>query len=252
MLKQTLPVAFVVGSIAFTLARSVGQAVDPDPEVAAKDGSAIRLAEDFKPAELREMPRPASTQWRFVRRDYPTANALEWQARLQAPEREDPPLWENPCSADFVVTFPSDAAMSLHWSRGSHDSPSDFQPCEDALGKGKTLALESFGGRSSDGTLPYFNLASRGGGLILAVGWTGDWRTSFESLGAGRVRVRAGLQQARFKLRVGEEVRLPSVVALHFGWMTLSGLGKNRMVRSAPSPRRTNPGRVISRIFVIL
>ncbi len=212
MLKQTLPVVFLVGFVA--LARLVGQAADSDPGFAPKDGSAIQLTEDFKLAELRAMPHRASTQWRLVRRDYPTVNAVEWQVRLRSPEREDPPLWENPCSADFVVAFPLDAAASLHWSKGSHDSPSDFQPCEDALDKGKTLTLESFGGRSSDGTLPYFNLASQGGGLILALGWTGDWRTFFEALGAGRVRVRAGLQQARFKLRPGEQVRLPSVLVI--------------------------------------
>jgi alpha-galactosidase len=188
------------------------------------------------------MPRPASGRWLIVRRDYPTANAVEWQVRLKAPEGEEPPLWENPCSADFVVTFPFDAPVSLHWSKGSHESPSDFQPCEDALSKGKTLALKSFGGRSSDGTLPYFNLASQGGGLILAVGWTGDWLTSFEALGAGRVRLRAGLQRARFKLRVGEEVRLPSVLVMSYGGDWLDGQNQfRRLMLAAFTPTNHPP-----------
>ena len=221
MLEQTLPVAFAVGSVMFALARLTGRVGDPATEVAAKEGSAILLTDDFKLAHLRAMPSQTSNQWRFVRRDYPAANAVEWQVRLRSPEHEDPPLWENPCSADFVVPFPSDAAVSLHWNTGSHDSPSDFQPREDTLGQGKPLTLESLGGRSSDGTMPYFNLASQGGGLILAVGWTGDWRASFEALGAGRVRVKAGLQRARFKLRAGEEVRLPSVLVMSYcgDWM---------------------------------
>jgi len=198
----------------FALARLTGRAADPAKEVAAKEGSAILLTEDFKLAHLRATPRLTCNQWRFVRRDYPVANAVERQVRLRSPEHEDPPLWENPCSVDFVAPFPSDAAVSLHWNKGSHDSPSDFQPREDTLGQGKPLTLESVGGRSSDGTMPYFNLASQGGGLILAVGWAGDWRASFDAVGAGRVRVRAGLQRARFKLRAGEEVRLPSVLVM--------------------------------------
>jgi len=239
MRKQTLPVVFLVGFVA--LARLVGQAADSDPGFAAKDGSTIQLTEDFKLAELRAMPRRASTQWRFVRRDYPTVNAVEWQVRLRSPEREDPPLWENPCSADFVVAFRLDAAASLHWSKGSHDSPSDFQPCEDALDKGKTLTLESFGGRSSDGTLPYFNVASQGGGLILALGWTGDWMTSFEALGAGRVRVRAGLQQARFELRAGEEVRLPSVLVMSYRGDWLDGQNQFRRLMLAEFTPKNHP-----------
>jgi len=233
---------FVVWWVALALASLVGLAADLEPEAMAKDVSAIQLSEDFRLAELRAMPRPASGRWLIVRRDYPTANAVEWQVRLKAPEGEAPPLWENPCSADFVVTFPFDAPVSLHWSKGSHESPSDFQPCEDALSKGKTLALKSFGGRSSDGTLPYFNLASQGGGLILAVGWTGDWLTSFEALGAGRVRLRAGLQRARFKLRVGEEVRLPSVLVMSYGGDWLDGQNQfRRLMLAAFTPTNHPP-----------
>lgn len=67
----SVPVVFVVGFVAFALARLVGPAADSDLRVAAKDdterpvldtanGSAIQLAEDFRLAELRAMPRPAS------------------------------------------------------------------------------------------------------------------------------------------------------------------------------------------------
>jgi len=93
MLEQTLPVAFAVGSVMFAVARLTGRAADPATEVAAKEGSAILLTEDFKLAHLRAMPRLTSNQWRFVRRDYPAANAVEWQVRLRSPEHEDPPLW---------------------------------------------------------------------------------------------------------------------------------------------------------------
>jgi alpha-galactosidase len=230
---------FVVGLLAFILAHLAGLGAELEPRLLAKEdtvpptfdaahGSAVQLTGDFRLGELRAMPRSASSQWRFARRDYSAANAVEWQVRLAAPEREEPPLWENPCSADFVLTFPSEAAVSLHWSKGSHDSPSDFQPCEDMLGKGKPLTLESYGGRSSDGTLPYFDLSSQGGGLILGVGWTGDWRASFEALGSGRVRVRAGLQRARFRLRAGEEVRLPSVLVMSYRGDWLDGQNQFR------------------------
>ena len=95
------------------------------------------------------------------------------------------PLYEDLMSGDFVVHFPSDTPLALHWSKGSHSEVTDFQPRVDLLGEAQPLTLESFGGRSSDGAMPYFNVASEDGGLIVAVGWPGDWKASFERLANG-------------------------------------------------------------------
>ena len=110
---------------------------------------------------------------------YPDQTATEWQFRLRAPTAGESPLYENLKSADFEVAFPSGAPVTLHWSKGSHSDPGDFEPKTETLTTGKTFSLESFGGRSSDGVMPYFNLSSEGGGLIVAIGWTGDWKASF-------------------------------------------------------------------------
>lgn len=191
------------------------------------DAAELRLTKDFR-TELRKLPREAAEGWRFSRRDYPAFKAIEWQVRLQAPRDGESPLFEGVNSADFVVQFPSRSEVALHWSKGSHDSPSDFQPCEDQLVTGQPFTLDSFGGRCSDGAMPYFNLVSQGGGLILAVGWTGDWRASFETLGARKVRVTAGLKRAQFKLRAGEEVRLPSVLVMSYRGDWLDGQNQFR------------------------
>jgi len=88
---------------------------------------------------------------RIQARAYPEQRATEWQLRLHAPESGELPLHENLKSADFEVAFPSDAPVMLHWSKGSHSEPSDFEPKTESLVAGKTFSLESFGGRSSDG-----------------------------------------------------------------------------------------------------
>ena len=59
---------------------------------------------------------------------YPDHAATEWQFRLRAPEAGESPLYENLKSADFEVAFPADAAVMLHWSKGSHSEPGDFEP----------------------------------------------------------------------------------------------------------------------------
>lgn len=208
--------------------------------------SAISLGEDFRLAQLHRMPRSSASLWRFEERDYPTANAVEWQVRLQASARDVSPLFEDVRSADFVVTFPTHSEVILHWSKGSHDEPSDFQPRESVLRNGQVMALESFGGRSSDGVMPYFNLAAQGGGLIVAVGWTGDWKASFELRSGGKVRVTAGLKRARFKLKPGEQVRLPSVLVMGYPGDWLDGQNQfRRLMLKSFSPASHTPMKLL-------
>ena len=165
---------------------------------------------------------------RIEARPYPEHGATEWQFRLRAPASGESPLYENLQSADFEVAFPSGAPVTLHWSKGSHSDPGDFEPKTETLSAGKTFSLESFGGRSSDGVMPYFNLSGAGGGLIVAIGWTGDWKASFTLENDGKVRVVAGLKRTRFRLAPGEEVRLPSIVAMNYRGDQMAGQNQFR------------------------
>jgi alpha-galactosidase len=183
----------------------------------------------FRVRQMTEMPAPVvNPEVSFSTHQYSEYAAIEWQVRLQGLPTTNPGLHENLRSADFVVSFPSEASPILHWSQGSHAEPSDFRPRADPLAIGQVRELESFGGRSSDGVMPYFNVASEGGGLIVAIGWSGDWRASFESLGEGRVRIMAGLKRSRFKLPVGETLRLPSVLVMAYQGTWLDGQNQFR------------------------
>jgi alpha-galactosidase len=172
---------------------------------------------------------------------YPDQAATEWQFRLRAPGAGESPLYENLKSADFEVAFPANAAVMLHWSKGSHSEPGDFEPKTNPLVAGEPFVLESFGGRSSDGVMPYFNLASEGGGLIVAVGWTGDWKATFELQANGKVRVIAGLKRTRFRLAPGEEVRLPSILALNYSGDWIDGQNQFRRLMLAHYTPKNHP-----------
>jgi alpha-galactosidase len=172
---------------------------------------------------------------------YPDQAATEWQFRLRAPEAGESPLYENLKSADFEVAFPPDAKVRLQWNKGSHSEPGDFEPKTNPLVVGEVFSLESFGGRSSDGVMPYFNLASEGGGLIFAVGWTGDWKASFELQANGKVRVIAGLKRTRFRLAPGEEVRLPSILAMNYSGDWIDGQNQFRRLMLAHHTPKNHP-----------
>ncbi|MBP7053553.1 MAG: alpha-galactosidase [Phycisphaerae bacterium] len=198
------------------------------PPAAAGAGE-LNLSQDFRIGDTEWIRDSSSTPGlQFEIRGYPEYNAVEWQVRLHAPVDGESPVCENLRSADWVTRFPSAATVTLHWSKGSHSETADFQPRVETLSVGKPFVLESFGGRSSDGAMPYFNLASDRGGLIVAVGWSGDWKASFEALSEGKVRITAGLKRSRFRLRAGEQVRLPSMLVLAYRGDWLEGQNRFR------------------------
>ena len=199
----------------------------------AADGHGIERPE----APLREVV----PGLRIEAQAYPDQTATEWQFRLRAPTAGESPLYENLKSADFEVAFPSGEPVTLHWSKGSHSEPGDFEPKTNPLVVGKSFSLESFGGRSSDGVMPYFNLASESGGLIVAIGWTGDWKASFELQDNGSVRVTAGLKRTRFRLAPGEEVRLPSILVMNYGGDWIDGQNQFRRLMLAHFTPKNHP-----------
>jgi hypothetical protein len=72
-------------------------------------------------------------------------------------------------------------------------------------------------GRSSDGWLPVFNvnLGSRAGGVVFALGWTGNWIASVErSSDGGVVTVRVGLGSLCAVIQPGEGFSIGRVLAV--------------------------------------
>ncbi|MFM7101756.1 MAG: alpha-galactosidase, partial [Verrucomicrobiota bacterium] len=60
-----------------------------------------------------------------------------------------------------------------------------------------------------------------GGGLVVAVGWTGQWQVSFARDGGTNVTVRVGMEDFRLRLHPGERMRTPGVLTLSYAgdWM---------------------------------
>ncbi|MCX6225553.1 MAG: alpha-galactosidase [Bacteroidia bacterium] len=65
------------------------------------------------------------------------------------------------------------------------------------------------------GGWPYYNLQLPGGGVILAVGWPGQWASSFIRDGQNGLRIMAGQELTNLYLKPGEEIRAP-LIALQF------------------------------------
>ena len=83
----------------------------------------------------------------------------------------------------------------------------------EVLNLNKPRHFENIGGRSSDGTMPFFEVKSGGRSAMVAIGWTGNWKAVFTSVEDG-IRVQTGLQNAQFYLKPGESLRTSSTLVM--------------------------------------
>jgi alpha-galactosidase len=165
--------------------------------------------------------------------DFP---AVEWVLYLKNVGNADTPIIADIQSLDCDIELPRDKGARIRYSRGSECRLDDFEPMTTSLGpniddpqgawigKSNPLRLQSKSGRSSCGTLPFFNLDMLDHGVIGAIGWTGDWAASFYRTDS-HVHMTAGMQRTHLKLLPGEEIRLPRIMLLF--WRGDSTRGQN-------------------------
>jgi len=95
------------------------------------------------------------------------------------------------------------------------------------------------GGRPTNSDLCYFNVEWPGEGVIIALGWPGQWAAEFKRDEGRGLRVRAGQELTHFKLLPGEEARTP-LVALQFwngDWIGAQNVWRRWMIaHNLPRP----------------
>ncbi len=146
--------------------------------------------------------------------DFPAA---EWVVRFKNTGSKDTPVLENIQVLDTAFALPTSGAATLHWAKGGVSTFDDFAPQTVELKPGASpFSLTPNDGRSSSEILPFFNLEGNGGGVVLAVGWSGRWAAHFDLKQAGAVQARAGMATTHLVLHPGEEIRTPSMLALFY------------------------------------
>ena len=149
--------------------------------------------------------------------DFPAADWVVW---LTNTGKSDSPMIEKLLALDAVM--PAVAPVLTH-SNGSTAGEGDFQPQEQAL-TNDPLTISAANGRSSGsgGALPFFNLYDKeaGGGVMLGIGWSGQWESRFRMTANGRGAKEAyltvGQQGLRLKLKPGETIRTPRILMIRY------------------------------------
>lgn len=179
--------------------------------------------------------------------DSPT---IEWVVYFKNGGASDTPLIQDIRAIDTMFAGESAGEGLLRYNTGDRYSADSYQPHAEPMPVGHVKAIASTGGRPTQDTFPYFNLGWQKDGVIVALGWPGQWSAEFSRAHAGdasaasanngsAVRVRGGQELTRFKLHPGEEVRGPRVVLqfYHGDWIRGQNLWRSWMVNhNMPRP----------------
>ncbi|MHB1455443.1 MAG: glycoside hydrolase family 36 protein, partial [Armatimonadota bacterium] len=134
-----------------------------------------------------------------------------WVVYFRNTGSSDTLIIENILAADMPIAVPTGDVV-LHHSHGSTSTQNDFLPIDDPLAPNAEISLAPIEGRSSDGTLPFFNLEWPGGGVVCAVGWTGQWSSRISRDAGTTLKIQAGQQTTHLKLHPGEMIRTPRML----------------------------------------
>ncbi|MDG0810035.1 alpha-galactosidase [Cohnella rhizosphaerae] len=139
---------------------------------------------------------------------------VEWTVYFHNKGERASAMLEDIQALDARFAVASGREATLRHQRGSEHSIRDFEMFSERLLPGTDRTLASVGGRSSNGSMPYFHLDLADFGINLAIGWPGQWaaRCSREE---GDVRMRAGQERVHLRLLPGERIRTP-LIALQF------------------------------------
>jgi len=154
--------------------------------------------------------------------------AVEWVMRFRNTGTEDTPLLEDirPLDMEWVPdkdrNLHRDETM-LRRSCGSKQKPTDFRYQVDPLTAGSTISMVAGGGRSSNDWVPFFNLQSGKAGVMIGIGWSGQWAAEFARPADGKIRVRGGQELTKLKLRPSEEIRTPRILLVFWNGEPLAG-----------------------------
>jgi len=168
--------------------------------------------------------------------DFPT---VEWTLYFKNTGTADTPVLEKIQALDVQVDRGNGGEFLLHHDIGSPADGNDYGPLESPLKPGTTKRLAAAGGRPTNSDWSYFNLQWPGEGLIVVVGWPGQWAAEFVRDNARRLSLRAGQELTHFKLLPGEEVRSPLLVLQFWNedWQRAQNIWRRWMMAHAmPKP----------------
>ncbi len=104
---------------------------------------------------------------------------------------------------------------TVNYAFGGNSDGHDFEPLTQDMSKTPELVIECTGGRSSQGYMPFYDVVGQGKGIVVAIGWTGQW-TATITQNEDSLSMVAGMTKTDIALHSNESMRTPSIVITFF------------------------------------
>ncbi|MBN1126244.1 MAG: NPCBM/NEW2 domain-containing protein [Sedimentisphaerales bacterium] len=151
---------------------------------------------------------------RFVAVDYTDFPAIEWTLYFKNIGSGNTPIISNIQALDVSLERAAAGDFALHAWRGDTCSPVLYQPLTETLPPNTNRCFAPTDGRATNHAFPYYKVQMPGGGILLAVGWPGQWSSCFTTDNDRHLRIIAGQELTHLTLRPGEEIRTPLIAIL--------------------------------------
>jgi alpha-galactosidase len=145
---------------------------------------------------------------------YQDTAGVDWTIYFTNTGNKDSLVLEQVKAVDTSVSPGAATHVVLHRLNGAPNAVDDWMPFDQPVSAGQRIAFSAANGRSSN-VSPWFNVGWDTGGVITAIGWSGQWCASVESKG-GQVRIQAGMQNLHTVLHPGESLRSPRILLLQW------------------------------------
>ncbi|MCX6560749.1 MAG: alpha-galactosidase [Candidatus Aminicenantes bacterium] len=146
---------------------------------------------------------------------YLDSAGLDWTLAFTNKGTVDTPVIEQLQALDVSIKPGPGPAPIWHGLKGSRCADDDWQPFARALISGAKYEFGAENGRSSADS-PFFNIQYGGGGVVTAVGWSGQWRGLIEAPAANGLRIAVHQQNLHTVLHPGESLRSPRILQLYW------------------------------------
>jgi alpha-galactosidase len=154
-------------------------------------------------------------QVRCVGVEYSDFATVEWVVHFKNTGTNETPILSDIQGVDLGLVRSGSGEFILNHHAGDNCSPESYVPWQLTLSPNSEHRFAPAGGRPTSAGFPYFNVEWPGEGLIIVIGWPGQWAAQFTRDAGNGLRVRGGQELTRFTLRPGEEARAP-LIALQF------------------------------------
>jgi alpha-galactosidase len=150
---------------------------------------------------------------RVLTRQFDAYGALDWVVEFENTGASDSPLLDEILPLDLTAPLGTYQRLRLHHANGSLFLMDDFLPHIAEITPGSEKRIAPRGGRSSSGALPFMNLQGQEGGVVVAIGWSGQWAATLRR-GSESYSLSAGMQRVHLRLKPGECIRTPRILLL--------------------------------------